>query len=79
MGNTPKYSFLHLVMRRQYRSAQITHFGRFPYGTAEGRSLQSCIVIYEKGTPLEIISWKFSVSFKAFLTNFVKSSFSVAL
>ena len=26
MRNTPKYSFLHLVMRRQYRSATITHF-----------------------------------------------------
>ena len=46
---------------------------------AEGCSLQVCIVTYEKGTPLEIISWKFSVSFKAPLTNFVKSSFLVAL
>ena len=109
-------------MQRQYRSAQITHFGRFSYhisteipskismvesflrisagllgnlscvdllfcreqvstcfcrkdctgniisgvfktSTAEGCSLQSCIVTYEKGTPLGIISWKFSVSF----------------
>ena len=125
-------------MRRQYRSAEITHFGRFSYhipteipsktsmvesflrisaglpgnlsyvdllfcreqvstcfcrknstgdiisivsktSTAEGCSLQSCIVTYEKETPLEIISWKFSVSFKGFLTNFVKSSFLVAL
>ena len=47
--------------------------------TAEGFSLQGCIVTYEKGTPLEIISWKFSVSFKAPLTNFVKRSFLVAL
>ena len=47
--------------------------------TAEGCSLQGCIATYEKGTPLEIISWKFSVSFKAPLTNFVKSSFLVAL
>ena len=47
--------------------------------TAEGCSLQGCIVTYEKGTPLEIISWKFSVSLKALLTNFVKSSFLVAL
>ena len=47
--------------------------------TAEGCSLQGCIVTYEKGTPLEIISWKYSVSFKAPLTNFVKSSFLVAL
>ena len=47
--------------------------------TVEGCSLQGCIVTYEKRTPLEIISWKFSVSFKALLTNFVKSSFSVAL
>ena len=47
--------------------------------TAEGCSLQGCIVTYEKGTPLEIISWKFSVSFKALLTNFVKSSFLAAL
>ena len=47
--------------------------------TTEGCSLQSCIVTYEKGTPLEIISWKFSVSFKALLTNFVKSLFLVAL
>ena len=47
--------------------------------TAEGCSLQGCIVTFEKGTPLEIISWKFSVSFKAPLTNFVKSSFLVAL
>ena len=38
--------------------------------TAEGCSLQGCIVTYEKGTPLEVISWKFSVSFKAPLTNF---------
>ena len=37
---------------------------------AEGCSLQGCIVTYKKGTPLEIISW----SFKAPLTNFVKSS-----
>ena len=27
-------------------------------GTAEGCSLQGCRVTYEKGTPLEIISWK---------------------
>ena len=47
--------------------------------TAEDCSLQGCIVTCEKGTPLEIISWKFSVSFKAPLTNFVKSSFLVAL
>ena len=47
--------------------------------TAEGCSLHSCIVTYKKGTPLEIISWKFSVSFKAPLTNFVKNSFLVAL
>ena len=47
--------------------------------TSEGCSLQGCIVTYDKGTPLEIISWKFSVSFKAPLTNFVKSSFLVAL
>ena len=47
--------------------------------TTEGCSLQGCIVTYEKGTPLEIISWKFSVSFKLPLTNFVKSSFLVAL
>ena len=47
--------------------------------TAEGCSLQGCIVTYQKGTPLEIISWTFSVSFKALLTNFVKSSFLVAL
>ena len=47
--------------------------------TVEGCSLQGCIVTYEKETPLEIISWKFSVSFKAPLTNFVKSSFLVAL
>ena len=47
--------------------------------TAEGCSLQGCIVTYEKETPLEIISWIFSVSFKAPLTNFVKSSFLVAL
>ena len=47
--------------------------------TVEGCSLQGCIVTYEKQTPLEIISWKFSVSFKALLTNFVKSSFLVAL
>ena len=40
--------------------------------TAEGCSLQGCIVTYEKGTPLEIISWKFSVSFKALLTNLLK-------
>ena len=40
--------------------------------TAEGCSLQGCIVTYEKGTPVEIISWKFS-------TNFVKSLFLVAL
>ena len=46
---------------------------------AEGCSLQGCIVTYEKGTPLEIISWKFSVSFKALLTYFVKSSFLVPL
>ena len=46
--------------------------------TAEACSFQSCIVTYEKGTPLGIISWKFSVRFKAFLTNFVKSSFLVA-
>ena len=26
---------------------------------AEGCSLQGCIVTYEKGTPLEIILWKF--------------------
>ena len=31
MQNTPKYSFLHLVMRRQYRSATITHFARVSY------------------------------------------------
>ena len=47
--------------------------------TVEGCSLQGCIVTYEKRTPLEIISWKFSVSVKALLTNFVKSSFLVAL
>ena len=47
--------------------------------SAEGCSLQGCIVTYEKGTPLEIISWKFSVSFKSPLKNFVKSSFLVAL
>ena len=47
--------------------------------TATGCSLQGCRVTFEKGTPLEIISWKFSVSFKARLTNFVKSSFLVAL
>ena len=47
--------------------------------TAESCSLQGCIVTYEKGTPLEIISGKFSVSFKALLTNFVQSSFLVAL
>ena len=47
--------------------------------TAVGCNLQGCIVTYEKGSPLEIISWKFSVSFKAPLTNFVKSSFLVAL
>ena len=48
--------------------------------TAGGCSLQGCIVTYEKGTPLEIISWKFSFkSFKALLTSFVKSSFLVAL
>ena len=47
--------------------------------TAEGCSLQGCIVTFEKGTPLEIISWKFSVSFKAPLTKFVKSSFLVVL
>ena len=47
--------------------------------TAEGCSLQGCIVTYEKETPLEIISWIFSVSFKAPLTNFVKSSFLIAL
>ena len=45
----------------------------------EGCRLQGCIVTYEKGTPLEIISWKFCVSFKAPLRNFVKSSFLVAL
>ena len=125
-------------MRRQYRSATITHFARVSYyisteitskasmvesflrisaglpgnlsyvdmlfcreqvstcffrkdstgdiisgvlktSTAEGCSLQGCIVTYEKGTLLDIISWKFSVSFKALLTNFVKSSFLVAL
>ena len=47
--------------------------------SAEGCSLQGCIVTYEKGIPLEIISCKFSVSFKAPLTNFVKSLFLVAL
>ena len=47
--------------------------------SAEGCSLQGCIVTYEKGTPLEIISWKFSVSLKAPLTNLVESSFLVAL
>ena len=47
--------------------------------TAEGWSLQGCVVSYQKGTPLEIISWKFSVSFEAPLTNFVKRSFLVAL
>ena len=47
--------------------------------TAEDCSLQGCIVTYEKGTPLEIISWKFSVIFKAPLTNFVKSLFLIAL
>ena len=31
MQNTPKYSFLHLVMRHQYRSATITHFPRVSY------------------------------------------------
>ena len=34
--------------------------------TAEGGSLQGCIVTNEKGTPLEIISWKFSVISKHF-------------
>ena len=47
--------------------------------SAESCGLQGCIVTYEKGTPLEIISWKFFVSFEAPLTNFVKSSFLVAL
>ena len=47
--------------------------------TAVGCSLQGFIVTCEKGTPLEVISWKFSVSFKAPLTNFVKSSFLVAM
>ena len=47
--------------------------------SAEGCSLQGCIVTYEKGTPLAITSWKFSVSFKAPLRNFVQSSFLVAL
>ena len=47
--------------------------------TAEGCSLQGCMVNYEKGTPLEIISSKFYVSFEALLTNFVKSSFLEAL
>ena len=46
---------------------------------AEGSSLQGSIVTYEKRTPLEIISWKFSLSFKVLLTNFVKNSFLVAL
>ena len=46
---------------------------------AEGCSLQGCIVNYGKETPLEIISWKFPVSLKVPLTNFVKSSFLVAL
>ena len=46
---------------------------------AEGCSLQGCIVTYEKGTPLEIISWKFFVIFKAPSTNFFKSSFLAAL
>ena len=130
---------MHLVTRRQYRSAAITHFARVSYHistdipsktsmvesflrisaglpgslsyvdllfcreqvstcfcrkdstgdiisgvlktcTAEGcSSLQGCIVTYEKGTPLKIISWIFSVSFIAPLTNFVKSSILVAL
>ena len=47
--------------------------------SADGCSLQDCIVTYEKGTPLEIISWKFSLRFKAPLRNFVKISFLVAL
>ena len=47
--------------------------------SAEGCSLQGCIITCEKGTPFEIISWKFSVSFKAPLRKFVKSSFLVAL
>ena len=47
--------------------------------SAEGCNLKGCILTYEKGAPLEIIFWKFSVSFKAPLRNFVKSSFLVAL
>ena len=53
--------------------------GVFKTCTAEGCSLQDCIVTYEKETPLEIISWKFPASFKAPLTNFFKSSFLVAV
>ena len=47
--------------------------------SAEGCSLQGCIITCKKGTSFEIISWKFSVSFKAPLRKFVKSSFLVAL
>ena len=34
---------------------------------------KACTVTYKKETSLEITSWKFSVSFKSPLTNFVKS------
>ena len=46
MWNTPKYSFLHLVMRCQYRSATITHFDRVSYHISTEIASRTSMVEY---------------------------------